>query len=351
MNTFKSIILFCLLTFILSGGNPFYEQDEYKCASNIKLDTCFLSVTKEDGKTVGYVDSCAKGKICEEIEDVYQCVKPKTLLEEGDKCEFPEECQSGICSSKKCAVKKEGEACKYSDNCGKNLFCRSKYGESEGTCQKILKEGEECYSSEFDYLKCQTGFYCAKTGTNTKRLCTKKYSIEDGIKSDTSSVCKSGNTVTKNGDTYCATIKNVGDCKDVSSNPGLYPVDLTVSLGGASDEVILQPYGCYCESATDCEKNYKITDTSKEFTDYRDAYLEELADLVKDDDTNFNEINDDYLNDKNLLEKYVLYEYKDRIPSGDDKDCVVDFFMTVEKNSSSFLKFSLFTLLACLFFI
>ena len=79
--------------------------------------------------------------------------------------------------------------------------------------------------------------------------------------------------------------------------------------------------------------------------------LKTLNDLLKDDDTDFKTISGDYLNDKDLLEKYVLYEYKDEIPSGDDKDCVVDFFMTIEKDSSSFLKFSLFTLLACLFFI
>lgn len=349
MNNFKSIILLCFLSFILS--DEFYEQDEYKCASNIKLDTCFLSITKEDGTTVGYVDGCAKGKICQPIGSVYQCVKPKTLLEEGDKCEFNEECQSRICSSNKCVVKKEGEACKFNSNdCGKNLFCRTKIGESEGTCQKLLKEGEECSSSEFIYLLCQSGFRCYKTGTNTKELCTKKYSLEDGTLSPTDSLCKSGKSVRKNlndWDYYCATIKNIGQCKEDPSNAGSYIADLTVSLGGATDEVV--PTSCSCKSATDCSTYESVP--SKEETDYIEAYVKTLNDLLKDDDTDFKTISGDYLNDKDLLEKYVLYEYKDEIPSGDDKDCVVDFFMTIEKDSSSFLKFSLFTLLACLFFI
>ena len=73
MNSIKSIIFLCLLSFILSD---IYVQDEYKCASKIKLDTCYLSTEKEDGKRVYYVDGCGKGKFCMDVGEVYHCVKP-----------------------------------------------------------------------------------------------------------------------------------------------------------------------------------------------------------------------------------------------------------------------------------
>ena len=346
MKSIKSIIFLCLLSFISSD---IYVQDEYKCASSIKLDTCYLSTEKEDGKTVGYVDGCGKGKFCMDVGEVYHCVKPKTLLEEGDKCDLAEECQSGLCSSNKCIVKKEGEACTKNRNCGEGLYCRKK--DDAGTCQKFLKEGDECESDDYDHLECQTGFSCSLNRDNTKKVCTKKYSLDDGTKVDYSSLCKSGSTYNKDGQNYCATIKSQSQCKEDS---GSYTYDLTLSLGGATDEVIAQPGGCGCDSSNKCNCYYywySLSDTSKEFTDYKEAYLKVLDDLIKDDNTDFKTINDDYLNDKDLLEKYVLYQYKDKIPSGDDKDCVVDFFMTYEKNSSSYLKLSFFTLFALLLFI
>ena len=357
MNSIKSIIFLCLLSFILSDDliDDMHEQDEYKCASNIKFDTCFFSIEKEDGKTVAYVDGCGKGKICSYVDrcekreicrEVCQCVKPKTLLEEGDKCELAEECQSGLCSSNKCIVKKEGEACTENSNCGEGLYCRKK--DDAGTCQKFLKEGDVCESDDYDYLECQTGFVCSLNRDNTKKVCTKKYSLDDGTKVDYSSLCKSGSKYYKNGQDYCATIKSQSQCKEDS---GSYTYDLTLSLGGATDEVIAQPGGCSCDSSNKCHYYYSLSDTSKEFTDYKEAYLKVLDDLIKDDNTDFKTIDDYYLNDKDLLEKYVFYKYKNKIPSGDDKDCVVDFFMTYEKNSSSYLKLSFFTLFALLLFI
>ena len=99
---------------------------------------------------------------------------------------------------------------------------------------------------------------------------------------------------------------------------------------------------CNCYSRTVCNNkdSYSVSPSSTEYSNYLKAYGEVLADLIKDKDTNFKEINPHYLNDKDLLEKYVLYIHKDDIPSGDDKDCVVDYFMTEEKNSSSYLNIS-----------
>ena len=70
--------------------------------------------------------------------------------------------------------------------------------------------------------------------------------------------------------------------------------------------------------------------------------------LKKHKKTNLKRISNYYLNDNDLLEKYVLYKYKDKIPSGDD---IVDFFMNYEKGSSSYLKISFLAIgLLVLFF-
>ena len=42
--------------------------------------------------------------------------------------------------------------------------------------------------------------------------------------------------------------------------------------------------------------------------DYQVKGRKVLDDLIKDEDTDFKTINDNYLNDKDLLEKYVLYQ-------------------------------------------
>ena len=89
--TYKTLILLlCLVSYSLCTT--------YKCADDLKLDTCYLSTSTDE-----YVKACATGKTCEETEGgAYACVKRKTLLEEGDKCIVDEECQSDLCKDKKC---------------------------------------------------------------------------------------------------------------------------------------------------------------------------------------------------------------------------------------------------------
>ena len=80
-----------------------------------------------------------------------------------------------------------------------------------------------------------------------------------------------------------------------------------------------QRYNCYSRTVCNNQDSYSVFPSSTEYSNYLKAYGEVLADLIKDKDTNFKEINPHYLNDKDLLEKYVLYIHKDDIPSGDDK--------------------------------
>ncbi len=98
--TYKTLILLlCLFSYSLCA---------YKCADELKLDTCYL----ESGSDT-YVKACGKGKTCEQTEGgAYACVKRKNLLEEGDKCIVDEECQSGVCKDKKCTVLKDGDHAK-----------------------------------------------------------------------------------------------------------------------------------------------------------------------------------------------------------------------------------------------
>ena len=62
----KSIITIAILLLSLSLVSS--AADVYKCASDLKLDTCYLkqeSGTEDDSFTTYYVDGCPKGKSCE----------------------------------------------------------------------------------------------------------------------------------------------------------------------------------------------------------------------------------------------------------------------------------------------
>ena len=64
----KSIILTVLLTF-LSIVVSKTETEVFKCASDLKLDTCYLKnvvETDTEKTTTVYLDACSKGKYCVE---------------------------------------------------------------------------------------------------------------------------------------------------------------------------------------------------------------------------------------------------------------------------------------------
>ena len=63
----------------------------------------------------------------------------------------------------------------------------------------------------------------------------------------------------------------------------------------------------------------------------RNAHIEGcikvLDKLTKDESIDFSIIDKESLNDKNVAEKYVDYEYKEMINEGDDKECVKDYWV------------------------
>ena len=86
----------------------------------------------------------------------------------------------------------------------------------------------------------------------------------------------------------------------------------------------------------------------KEYTEYIEEYKKKLAEIVKDEDVKISQLDEDHLNNKDVIEKYVDYYYKDKIPSTDG-DCVRDYF--INKEGSKFLNLSLLSIFLSLLFI
>ena len=123
----KAMFTAILFLLYISSNNGKYT---YKCASALKLDTCYLkeSVTSNGETTTTYfVESCSKGKTCIKIESdelASKCEKRQFLLKEGKKCEVGSECLSGNCVDNKCAFTQDGSSCKEDRECLFSSFCK-----------------------------------------------------------------------------------------------------------------------------------------------------------------------------------------------------------------------------------
>lgn len=281
----KSVLIFALL-FI---GSVYSSRNyPYKCAEDLKLDTCYLEVDVNDSDSDVYVKPCSKGKICNNIDDytekIRYCYKRPELLDEGDKCKLGKECKSGICKSEKCSYLNDGEECSGEENCGLNSYCRS------GKCFALAKLSDKCTDTEGE-IQCKAGLVCGKVGTEaTDKTCVKLYSVDDGTDVTSDEMCKSDNT------------DNSGKC-------------------AAKD------------------------DKATEWKAYVDAFAKELDDFLDIDDEKQTELNEITLGDKDIAKKYVEYVYKEEIGSGDDSDCVRDYYIR-KVMSSNMLRLSFFSLIA-----
>lgn len=90
----------------------------YKCGDDLEIGLCRLDDYEND---IIYVSACPKGKKCitgaSGTLKNHVCAKRESLLKVGKKCVSPYECESGVCSDKKCIEKKVGESCKSDENC------------------------------------------------------------------------------------------------------------------------------------------------------------------------------------------------------------------------------------------
>ena len=204
----KISLILCLLVLLFPSIYKSETTYQYKCADELKIDTCYLEteVTNGDNTSVTYyLKGCSKKKKCESVEttngeDLYQCVKVKEFRKDGDSCEVNEECQSGNCSSGKCAYIANGKSCSWSQLCQKNSRCKeSEVEEEEGVCVTLKAKGDECTSNSH----CGFGLLC--NTAVTPHICTEMFSLENGKLSDKNFLCASGSQY--NG--KCATIKAV----------------------------------------------------------------------------------------------------------------------------------------------
>ena len=175
------------------------------------------------------------------------------------------------------------------------------------------------------------------------------YSLEDGTSITRSSssegvdesACKSGIAFKKDDSTYaCGTVKTATSCGDTSE------CSVTISFSGSDEktfpnvwcDVVNIPLNPPCE----------FTVKPKEYTEYVDEYTKKLAEIVKDEDVKISRLNSKHFNNKDIIEKYVVYYYKDIIPSTDG-DCIRDYF--INKEGSKFLNLSLLSIFLSLLFI
>lgn len=328
MKSYNFAILLLAINSILAA-----DTVAYKCASELKLDTCYLEdVTKgTDSKTITYyVDACGKGKRCEQKTDSYvtsQCAKVKYLLLEGDKCAVPSECYSGKCDGEKCAVISDGGKCSKTKECALGSYCAG--SGDDKTCKKYLAKDADCSQ---DSNGCRPGLECV----NDK--CIPSFSLANGEKANNYNGCKSKNIFRNNNEPQCGEVKSVGSCTTGST------VDAVINFG---TDVTVK---CNCEGATGEEYYCSSLSYTLERQDAWNKYSEEFAkhvdDIIEDDD--YLEIaklsrDSDAFGIKKLREKYVEYSYYDKIsqaPTDDDKDCVRDY--AVRQMSSNKLYMNLF---------
>ena len=298
----------------------------YKCASELKIDTCSLDYTvKTETETTvtHYVDGCGKGKTCQyQSSPAYaQCVKVKYLSLEGDKCTVPSECLSGNCNQGKCAYTEDGGECTSDKQCKVGSYCNT----SEDKCAKYLAKDADCSASG---VKCRPGLTCA----NSK--CVINYSLDNGEVSEEDTGCKSGESY----DGKCGVVKSVTACSEGA------PTSSAI-ITFTSDETT--PCDCQTDSETySCKYLQGILDKQKVLKEYIEAFTDEVEDILDDDDyLEYVKIfqDSDTFGIKKLKEKWIEYDQAEEIsqaPTDDDKDCVRDYY--ISKLGSNKLYFNLF---------
>lgn len=332
MKKIWSLIILLSISFIASK-----YTSVYKCASDLKMNTCYMEEYEEEGDNVietTYVEACPKGKICIEKTGsgdlplpTSQCVKVKYLLFEGEKCESKSECFSGKCNQNRCEAVKEGEKCSKDNECKLGYYCKGE--EPNQVCAKYAAKGEECD----DDSQCRPGLVCSKN------KCTQMFSVKNGAESDRDSACESGSVFNEK----CGEIQKVDSCE------GKVTSKATITFK-EDTEVECQCNGGGDYRYSELQYAYNIKDKKKAFIEEFNKHIE---DILKDDDyleDYFRDISIYYNNKmtfgiKKLKEKWIEIEKFDEIDAAaeDDKDCVRDYY--VRQLSSSHLYISMYAVI------
>ena len=323
MKSYACIILLIAVSSISS-------KTVYKCASELKLDTCYLEEEKKVGDETTltyYVDACSKGKVCNKMEKesmTSQCTKVKYLLLEGEKCESPYECLSKTCTSNKCEAVSDGGKCS-GNQCKLGSYC-SGDGDT-AVCKKYAAKDGACGG---DNPKCRPGLTCVEN------KCVALFSLENGSKTDDKDACKSGHLYYTGTEYQCGIVKSVGTCSDPTAI-----AEVTITFASDTTKT--------CNCNVDCSYLQSDKDTQPAYDEYVKAFSDEIDDILDDDD--YLEYymltgDDDTFGIKKLKEKWVEVEHYSEIAdaaSEDDKDCVRDYY--IRQMSSNKLYFSLFGLI------
>ena len=282
-----SIIITFAIIYLVASDDPTYT---YKCADDLELDTCYLKKAT-DTEITYYLKACKKGKKCSKKPNnsgVGYCYKEIELLEEGDKCVLDEECKTQKCSQNKCAYLADGDECNGNNQCGIKSKCDDYYS---GKCVAYVGEGASCEVVDGVERPCRPGLVCGKIDDAEDEKCIKQFSVENGKKVSSSVLCKSG-TIDDDDDNKC-----------------------------------IDP-----------------TEDKSEWDAYVEEYIDEQEDVLKEDKEKLSDIDRYTLNSKSVAEKRVEYLYKKAIGTGDDADCIKDFYIQDILSSYS-LRFSFVSLL------
>ena len=276
-----SIIITFAIIYLVAAAS---DGPTYKCADALELDTCYLKKETNTDITL-YVKACKKGKTCYTDSDGGYCYKDIELLEEGDKCVLDEECKTQKCSQNKCAYLADGDECNRAEQCGIKSTCSGLYSRK---CAAYVGEGASCEVVDGVQPPCRPGLFCGTIDDAKDVTCIKLFSVENGKKVSRKDLCKSGN---KGED---------GKCSDRTEN-------------------------------------------KSEWDAYVEEYIDEQEDVLKEDKKKLSDISLITLNSKSVAEKYVEYDHKKEIGTGDDADCIKDYF--IQQLSSYSLRFSFVSLL------
>ena len=289
-----------------------FANSKIKCADELKPHTCYLEGTEGD-TSVKYVKACGGGKMCEEDYNVGICVKLKAKRDEGEKCTSSLECRSGICTNKKCAIKKANEACKGNYECGKSAVCR------DNVCKPLSGKDGEC-TGEYH---CQIGLTCS----NNK--CVEKFSLDVGKEADEENACKTG----KIQGNKCANYTAVDSKCVVKPEKSYWYYCKTKTNDGTSDSETIEE---------GCDKNWddKYICPTEKYSKW-DKYVKEFKkryDKLSDDDKKDGYINRNTLNNnkvRNAYAEFIHYSYINF-----DDDCIKEYYQ--QKESSRFMNLPLF---------
>lgn len=308
----KNIIFLITITFLLSVSC----ENSYKCADELKLDTCHLTVQETvDGNTnnIYYVSPCKKGKKCEIDNDgLGTCVKRERteLLKQGEKCKIDEECKTGICDNGKCGYIPDGGDCHFSETCKANSVCTINNGKL--ACTPLVGKDSECSSDD----QCKLGLLC----NGISKKCTQMFSLDDGEAANNGYLCKSGIIINNK----CVTTSVVD--ATCTENKCKIKYDNQEQIAYCSRDNYVEKYICPIQSDSEALKNFiKIfQDKVDDIDDEEEFDVEDYSARLT---LNYN---------KDLLEAYTAITYDSVFKNADD--CVKDFFY--RQADSSLLKYS-----------